>query len=172
MLSNMERILIIGSPGSGKSTFAIELGKKTGLPVIHLDHEFWNPGWAMTPRELWLERTHDMIERDRWIIDGTYDSSLHIRLPRADTVVFLDFPRYLCLWRILKRIILNFSRVRPDMGEGCPDKIDFEFFKWVWNYRRDRYPNIKKCLRENFSAGNLVVVESPQTLRQYLNKFD
>ncbi len=165
----MKRVLVIGSPGAGKTTLAVELSRITGLPLFHLDREFWQPGWKTTPSDQWHRRVHELIEPGEWIIDGTYDSTLNIRLPRADTVVFLDFPRYLCLWRIIKRVIVNFGRVRHDMGEGCPEKVDLGFIKWVWNYRRDHYPKIEKSLRENFHAGHLVVVDNPHALRKFIS---
>ena len=164
----MKRVLVIGSPGAGKTTFAVELGRVTGLPPVHLDREFWRPGWITTPGDQWHERVHELIEPDEWIIDGTYVRTLHIRLPRADIVVFLDFPRYQCLWRIFKRLFVNFGKVRSDMGAGCPDKVDPGFIRWVWNYRRDHYPKIEKSLRENFHAVHLVVIESPHALRKFI----
>jgi adenylate kinase family enzyme len=168
----MKRVLIIGSSGAGKSTFAIELGKKLNLPVIHLDKEFWQPGWIETPRDVWSKRVGELVKGAEWIIDGTYDRTLDVRLPHADTVFFLDYPRHLCLWRTLKRIVSSFGHVRGDMAEGCPEKVDLGFFKWVWNYRRDRYPKINECLRKYFAHGNLVVFRSPIDAMRYLNALE
>jgi adenylate kinase family enzyme len=168
----VKRVLVIGSSGAGKSTFAIKLGKNLNLPVIHLDKEFWQPGWIETPRESWRIKVSELVARDEWIIDGTYDSSLDLRLPRADTVFFLDYPRYLCIWRTLVRIITNLGSVRVDMAEGCREKLDLGFFKWVWNYRRDRYPKINECLMKYFAHGNLVVFRRPSDAMKYLNALE
>jgi adenylate kinase family enzyme len=168
ILTQMKKISVIGSPGAGKSTFAAELGWITQLPVIHLDKEFWQPGWVEMPREEWRERVSALVEADNWIIDGTYDNSLDIRLPRADAVIFLDFPRYLCIWRICKRFITNFGRACFDMAEGCPEILDWSFLKWVWNYRRDHYPKIHEYLLKYFPHGSLFVLKNQAEVRRFI----
>jgi adenylate kinase family enzyme len=165
----MKRILIIGSPGAGKSTFAVRLGRLIHLPIIHLDKEFWQPGWKETPRDKWTDRVKELAIRDKWIIDGAYDRTLEIRLSRADTVIFLDYPRYICFWRIFKRIVSNWGQVRFDMAEGCPERLDFPFLKWVWNYRRDHYPNIFEHLQSHFADGNLVVLKSISETNRFMD---
>ena len=105
----MKRVLVIGHPGAGKSTLAARLGELTGLPVIHLDKEFWREGWVQMPRSEWKGKTERLVQGDEWIIDGSYDHTLEIRLARADTVIFLDFSRYLCLWRVCKRVATTSS---------------------------------------------------------------
>jgi adenylate kinase family enzyme len=164
----MQRVLVIGSPGAGKSTFALKLGKKINLPVIHLDKEFWNPGWIETPSDQWRDKVRELVKQSQWIIDGSYDGSLDIRLPRADTVIFLDFPRYLCLWRVLKRIFTNPGKVRFDMAEGCPEKIDFGFFRWIWNYRRNHYPKIYEKLNEYHNSIDLIFIKSPAEVQKFI----
>jgi adenylate kinase family enzyme len=165
----MKRVLIIGSPGAGKSTFATQLAEKTNLPLIHLDREFWQPGWVQTPADEWRQKVADLTTGENWIIDGSYDGSLDIRLPRADTVIFLDFPRYLCLWRITKRIFTGFGKVRSDMADGCPEQLDIGFFKWAWNYHRDHYPQIQEKLKDFFSDGKLIVLKNPAEVSAFLS---
>jgi adenylate kinase family enzyme len=164
----MKRVLVIGSSGAGKSTFATKLGMITNLPVIHLDKEFWQPGWIESPKDEWRIKVGQLIRADEWIMDGTYDNSLDIRLPRADTVFFLDYPRRRCLWRSLKRIASNLGNVRVDMGRGCPEKVDFSFFKWIWNYRRNRYPKIYECLEKYFAHGTLIFFKNTADAAEYL----
>lgn len=160
---------MIGSPGAGKSTFAVELGKKINLPVIHLDKEFWRPGWVETPKDIWRGKVSELVERKEWIIDGSYDGSLDIRLPRADTVLFLDYPRFLCLWRIFKRVASSLGYVRFDMGDGCPEKPDRSFITWIWNYRRDHYPKIQEKLEKYFNKGELIIFRNPAEARLFLD---
>jgi len=167
-INQVKRILVIGHPGSGKSTLATALSEAFALPIIHLDKEFWQPGWIKMPEDKWQEKIRTLIAQDRWIMDGTFDRNLEIRLPRADTVIFLDYSRYICLWRIFRRIISYYGRVRPDMTEGCPEKLDFVFLNFVWNYRRDRYPMINKCLRGNHSNFNLIVLNNPSETANFM----
>jgi adenylate kinase family enzyme len=135
----MQRVLIIGSPGSGKSTFARRLGALTGLPVVHIDQLFWDPGWVQVPSRLYLARLRDALSEDRWIMDGNYTSSLDLRLPRADRIILLDRSRLSCVRRIGQRIASSHGQVRADMAAGCPERIDWAFLKYVWNYpNKDR----------------------------------
>lgn len=164
------RILVIGYPGAGKSTLAVELGQITGLPVIHLDREFWQPGWVQRPKDQWREHTRLLADRDEWIMDGSYDHTLDIRLQRADKVIFLDYSRCLCLWRVLKRVVTNYGKVRSNMADCCPERLDLGFLKFVWNYRRDRYPILHERLRNYFADGELIVLKSPAQTASFLSE--
>jgi adenylate kinase family enzyme len=166
----MERVLVIGSSGAGKTRFSLELARLTGLPIVHLDKEYWNEGWVVTPREVWREEVRSIVERERWILDGTFAKSLDLRLPRADTVVFLDYPRYLCMLRMAKRVLSTFGQVRCDMAPGCPERFDWVFTKWVWNYRRDQYPLIETSLKTHFAGGTLIVLKSPRETDRFLKE--
>jgi len=119
-----KRIMIIGSGGAGKSTLARQLVALLALPVIHLDKEFWNDGWIKTPKEAWYKKQQALISAPEWIIDGNFGSSLELRLDKADTVIFLDFNRIVCICSVLKRWLTNMGKTRPDMAEECPEKND------------------------------------------------
>jgi len=123
--------MIIGSSGSGKTTLARKISKMRGLPIVHLDAQFWNKGWQPTPGELWRAKQHSLAAASRWIMDGNYDGSMEIRLDRADAVIFLDFKRFVCLLGVVKRWIKTKGKTRPDMAAGCPEKLDLTFLKYV-----------------------------------------
>ncbi len=145
----MERVAIIGSAGAGKSVLARKLGAITGLPVIHLDALFWHPGWVETPRPEWRTIQEGLVEGPRWVVDGNYGSTMDIRLAAADTVIFLDLPRALCLWRTLRRSFSPLGKDRPDMASGCPERLDLEYLKflrWIWRFPRDERPAILEKL--------------------------
>ncbi|HEY2847055.1 MAG TPA: hypothetical protein VGI80_04505, partial [Pyrinomonadaceae bacterium] len=132
----MKRVVVIGSGGSGKSTFSRRLGEVTGLSVVHLDKLYWQPGWVKTPRGEWIEIIRREIDEREWIIDGNYGNTRAMRMAAADTIVMLDLPRWLCMYRILKRTITYREGTRPDMADGCRERFDPEFVLWVWNYPR------------------------------------
>jgi adenylate kinase family enzyme len=134
------RWLILGSGGAGKSTFARRLGQLLGLPVIHLDLHYWNPGWVETEKAAWAEKVTKLASQDAWVMDGNYSGTLDIRLPRAETVILLDPPPWRCVWRIYKR--RYFSNDRPDIPKDCPDRIDLLFLWWVASYRWRSRPRV------------------------------
>jgi adenylate kinase family enzyme len=156
----MQRVLVIGSPGAGKSIFARALGATTGLPVIHFDQLFWQPGWVETPKDVCLEKVKVAIARDRWIFDGVNTASLDLRIPRADTILWLQRARLACLWRIARRVVTTYGHVRPDMAPGCPEKFDLQFIKWAWNFRRVFDVKIHAALDRNEAWVRTVILRS------------
>ena len=112
------RVLVTGMAGSGKSTFSRALSARTGLPVIHLDLHYWKPGWVRPSDDEWRERQRTLLAREAWIIDGNYNETLPLRLERAETVVFLDTPWWLCASRAFAR---GLRKPGGDMPEGCED---------------------------------------------------
>ncbi len=143
----MERVLLIGCGGSGKSTMARQLGALINLPVVHLDQIYWQPGWVHLSREDFDRRLEEELCREQWIIDGNFDRTLPRRLARCDTVIFLDYGRWTCLTGVLKRVLTSYGRVRPDMAAGCPEKLDLEFLKWIWDFRKQVRPKMLNHLR-------------------------
>lgn len=166
-----KRIMIIGSCGSGKTTLATQLGKKTNIPVIHLDREYWQAGWVETPKELWIEKQRKLLLGDCWIVDGSYGGTLHIRLEKADTVIFLDYNRYLCLYRVLKRWISNMGKVRADMADGCIEKIDLPFIKFVWRFPVDSRNEIINKLNE-YNGVNIISFRNPKETKCFLRSLN
>jgi len=161
---------VIGSGGAGKSTFALALGARTGLPVVHLDREYWRPGWVEPPKEAWEARVRDLIARPRWIHDGNYGGTLDARLAAADTCVFLDLPRTTCLARVVRRRIALGGRTRPDVTEGCPERLTWDFVRWIWTYPRRRRPGIlTKVADFERRGGRAVVPRSAADVRAFLD---
>lgn len=144
-----ERIAVIGSPGAGKSTLARALARATGLPLIHLDREHWRPGWVEPDAAEWRVRAAALAEASRWVIDGQYSSTLPARLGRATLVVYLDLPTAVCLWGVVARVIRYRRRVRPDMGAGCPERLDAGFLWYVLTFRRRVRPGLERMLAES-----------------------
>ena len=134
----MKRVIIIGCGGSGKSTLARLLGEKTGLPVVHLDQIFWAPGnWKHLDRESFDRLLQEEVKKDRWILDGNYDRTLEKRLAHCDTVIWLDYNRFVCLIGWVKRVISNWGTARVDMAEGCIEWFDPEFAGWIWRFNKE-----------------------------------
>lgn len=164
----MRRVLVIGSGGAGKSTFAREVGARTGLPVVHLDALFWRAGWTQTSKDEWLRTIDALLEGDAWVLDGNYGGTLERRIAAADTVVFLDLPRAVCLWRAVRRWMRYRGRSRPDMAEGCPEQLHREFVRWVWNYPRVQRPRVLKMLEAAPPGTRVVVLRSRREVSAFL----
>lgn len=164
----MKRVVVIGSGGAGKSTFSRKLGEVTGLEVIHLDQIFWKPNWQPTPSEEWERMVSELVERDSWIMDGNFGGTRAMRIAAADTAIFLDISRWICLFRVLKRLTKYRKTNRPDMAEGCHEKVDPEFLGWIWNYphksRRRLFTEM-----EQFPEKRLIILRSARETEDFLN---
>lgn len=140
----MKKIVLIGSGGSGKSTLARRLGEKLKINVYHLDALFWKPNWVGVTKDEQIKVQNDLVKKVGWIIDGNYGGTMDIRLNSADTIIFLDTPRTICVYRAFKRMLKYQNKTRPDMGEGCEERFSFEFFKWIWEYSKTKRPKIRQ----------------------------
>lgn len=128
----MDRIIVAGvSAGAGKSTFARKLGDQLDLEVHHLDAYFWKPGWKERDKQEFEGIQRKLVSGERWIIEGNYGGTMHIRFAQADTFIYIELPLVVCVYRVLKRWIKGRGKTRPDMAEGCPEKMDKAFLKFI-----------------------------------------
>lgn len=164
----MKKISIIGSGGSGKSTLAKKLEQKTGIPAYHLDALFWQPGWVETERGKWRFIQEDLCNKDAWILDGNYGSTLDIRLRYSDTIIFLDINRFTCLVRAILRSVKSYGRTRPDMAEGCKEHFDISFAKWILEYPTKRKPGILERLNALPPEKSVIILSSPKEVEEFL----
>ncbi len=163
----MERVVILGCCGAGKSTLARQLGIKLELPVIHLDTYFWQAGWVESDPQAWQAKQASLLTEKRWIVDGNYTATLDLRIATADTIIYLDFPRYLCLWRILKRYWQYKGTVRPDMSEGCPERLNWNFFVYVWQFNSQFRELIFAKLKLSARQKRIIILK-PAELNDFL----
>ena len=168
-ISFMKRVIVIGCSGSGKSTLARILGAATGLPVYHLDALYWQAGWRPHPdEEAFQAAVCEIAARDLWIIDGGFTTgSAEARFSRADTVVLFDLSRWKCFWRVLKRFVTYRGQARPDLAPGCPEKIDFEFYRYIFNYRKTQFPKILAYV-ERYFKGKLILIRSDSNAAEFV----
>ena len=164
----MKRVLILGPSGSGKSTLGERLGRILGVPIIHLDKYYWKPNWVYTPEDEWRAKVKNLISSDSWVMDGNYTSTLRLRASAADTIIFIDIPRRLSYFRIFSRFLRFRGRTRPDLSEDCPEKIDWDFIKWIWDYPRTRRPAILRFLEKQKSMKNVFVLQGQREVEAFL----
>ncbi len=158
--------MILGPGGAGKSTLARRLGERTGLPVVHLDRHFWRPGWVETPREEWRLVQRELLAGDSWIADGNYSATLDARLPRADTVIFLDFSMWRAVPRALRRTLRNWGN--DVQAAGCPERLDRQFLWWVATYRRRSRPKVLAAIAKDAGHARLHVLRRPRDVDRFL----
>jgi adenylate kinase family enzyme len=161
-------VAIVGAGGVGKSTFADELGLRTGIPIVHLDQQFWKPGWAETPRDEWRDLQEELLSGESWIADGNYGATFDVRFSRADTVIVLTLPRWRCTLRAFTRSLRN--RGRAIQAEGCPERVDVEFLKWVWRYPADGRPRLDQALERFHERLRVIELTSTSAVRSFLDE--
>ena len=164
----MKRVTIIGCGGAGKSTLARKLGEKTGLPVVHLDQIWWEPGnWQHIEKSEFDERLAEELRKPRWILDGNFNRTIEARLAVCDTVFYLDYPRLVCLKNWLGRVIQNWGHARADMAEGCAEWFDPEMAKWIWKFNKQNRSRYYEILG-NAGDKNIVILKSRRQAEKFL----
>ena len=165
----MERILMIGCGGAGKSTLARALGEKLGLPVVHLDKLWWTGNWENVPLEEFDARLTAALAMPRWIIDGNYSRTMEARLSKCDTVIYLDFSRWVCLLGMCQRLLSNRGKTRPDMSAGCPERFSWELVKWIWNFNKNNRVRNYTYLAKAKHAKD-VVMRNRKEVKEFMDK--
>lgn len=159
----MKKIIVIGCPGSGKSTFSRELSLLLGIEVYHLDMLFWNSDKTTVPKDEFLKRLGAVLEKDSYIIDGNFGSTMELRMSECDTVFFLDLPTEVCLESVRGR----FGKARADMP-WIETEEDAEFMEFIANFERDRRPKILELIEKY--GKETVVFKSREEVNEYIEK--
>ena len=159
----MKKVIVIGCPGSGKSTVSRALHNKTGIPLYHLDMMYWNADKTMVEKSVFLERLSAVLKKDEWIIDGNYGSTMELRMAACDTVIFLDYPLEVCLGGIKERR----GKPRSDMPWVETDE-DAEFIEFIKNYNEQQKPKVLELL-EKYSDKNIIIFKGREQADTFLN---
>ena len=158
----MKKVIVIGCPGSGKSTVSRALYNKTGIPLYHLDMMYWNADKTTVEKSAFLERLYVVLEKDEWIIDGNYGSTMELRMAACDTVIFLDCPLDVCLDGIRGRR----GKPRSDMP-WIETEEDWEFIEFIKNYNEQQKPKVLELL-EKYSDKDIVILKSREEADAFL----
>ncbi len=163
-----QRILVIGPCGAGKSTFSKELKKILNLPLIHLDKYYHKPNWEEPKKEDWNKIVRRLANQKAWIMDGNFSDSFDIRIPRSDTIIYLDYSSIRCFFRVLKRNITHYGRTRPDMAAGCKEDFNLAFLKFVLMFNHRNRLNIYNRLEKAKKAKNIIVLKNDKQVKRFL----
>jgi len=165
----MRRIVVVGCSGSGKTTLALRLGRKLGLPVVHLDVLYWRPGWKESDQASFRERVAAAAAGDGWIVDGSFSGlAMDLTVTRADLMIAIERPRWLCLWRVLWRSFFQRSSQRPDLPDGCPEQFDWKFIRETWRYNIIRVPRIEAERLEHAPGLQVVRLRSNREVARFV----
>jgi len=180
-LVSSKRILVLGSSGSGKTIFSNQLSRVLNLKTIHLDAHFWMPGWIRTPSPEWRELVSSLIQEESWIMDGTYESTLDLRIPAADVIVLIETSRWTCLWRMLRRQATMDDHQKPDAPIG--QKLDRSVFRrrkalshyaswirYIWRYPAVTRPFVVDCIHQYGSDKTLVRLGNSKEIESFLQQ--
>jgi adenylate kinase family enzyme len=148
------------------------LGEATGIEVVHLDRLHWRAGWIEPPKDEWLKTVEAAIEKESWIMDGNFGGTMEMRLKASDTVIFLDLPRAVCTYRVFRRRLKYRNTHRPDMAEGCNEKIDLEFLGWVWNFPKTTRPKIEERLKRFENEKTVIRLRSKKEVEDFLRNLE
>ncbi|WP_064691504.1 hypothetical protein [Rhizobium aegyptiacum] len=167
------RILVVGCSGGGKSTLSLKIAWYCGLPYISLDRDvYWLRGWVTRDRAEQRRIIASRILEERWIMDGTNPSSLDIRMPRTDFVIWFRMPRLLCIAGVISRWAKWIGRTRPEMASGCTEKIDLEFLRFIWTFEQKFAPRIAAGIAEHGPDVPVVQLKSRRHMRELLDLLD
>ncbi|WP_368250585.1 topology modulation protein [Enterococcus sp. 2201sp1_2201st1_B8_2201SCRN_220225] len=145
-MNNYQRILVLGSPGSGKSTLTKQIAQKRQLSIISLDSLFWLDDEKTITTEELKAKLIPLMKEKYWIMDGNFASTLPQRLEQADLVIYLKVPRLIAMYRVLKRYLHYRGRKNPS---GNPDRMDLEFLRYIWDFPKSQEPLVKKYLAQH-----------------------
>ncbi|MBQ9551740.1 MAG: hypothetical protein IJU96_03150 [Clostridia bacterium] len=170
-IKDCKKILVVGNDGSGKTYFARQLSEKLGLPLVHLDKEYFRKGWGILPREEWLNRHRQLLEEDEWIIDGYYPHTLKERFLCADAVVYLDVPNLLCYRHLLKRNKEYKTTSRPDLPEKCPEFLRPEQFRAIRTFNKTERNRVYSYMKR-YPRKFMFVLHSDYEAEDFLDELD
>lgn len=141
-LPHVNRVLVVGCSGGGKTTLALRIAAQCHLEYQSLDRDVrWLPEWQVRDRQEQRIILEELVGRNSWVMDGSSPSTFHIRVPRADLIIWVRLPRSRALWGLAKRVFKNYGKVRVAMATGCREPIpDRVFLSYIWNFERDSAP--------------------------------
>ncbi len=179
-LASAKRILVLGPSGAGKSIFSNRLSQILNLPTIHLDVHFWQPGWTATPQDRWREIVSTLIQKPAWVMDGTYESTLDLRIPAADAVVMIESSRLACLWRVMRRQATVDTHVTPVPTD---QKLSFSvlwrrkarlhyanWIRYIWRFQAVTAPMVQDCLRQHGAGKTLLRLNGSKEIHDCLRQ--
>ena len=166
----MQKVLVIGCCGAGKSTFSRKLQAITNLELIHLDQYYHKPNWEEPEKDEWEQVLRKLVKQKRWIMDGNYADSFDIRFPLADSIIYLDYHSIKCCLRVIKRNIKDFGKKRSDIADGCKESFNLSFLKYVLTFNHKNRANIFNKLEKYKTTKDVIILKNDKEADLFLLK--
>jgi len=167
----MKRVCVIGCGGAGKTTFSNILSRHTKLPLIHLDTLYWLPNWEEPNINAFKQIIEKTINKKSWILDGNFHNTMNKRFEKSDVIFWLDYSTWRCLFGVVHRLIKeNGNASRPDLPNCCPERFDWGFIKYVYNFRRATRPIILQKLEQHAKQAKIIIFKNPKELQRWIDK--
>jgi adenylate kinase family enzyme len=163
----LHRIMIVGCSGAGKTTLATRISERLGLPLIHLDSYYWSPGWKEPDPADWYRVVESLAAAPAWVMDGNYWMTFGPRMAHADSLVWLDYSRGVCLWRVSIRTLQWLGRCRPELS-GCRERLTLSFLRHVWTFRAEYRPRIVAALQRYGPHLNVIMLTNDREADDFL----
>ena len=161
--------MILGCCGAGKSTLARKMHSILDLELIHLDQHYFKANWVEPNKEEWAKRVEALAERPSWIIDGNYGGTIDIRIEKADTILYLKYSTLKCLFRVIKRMLKDWGKVRPDMAAGCKERLDFGFLHYVATFNKTRGQKLLQKLRKLEKTKQVFILNDDRAVEKFID---
>ncbi|TNB47392.1 AAA family ATPase [Martelella lutilitoris] len=169
LLHTARRIMVIGCSGSGKSTLSRRICARFDLPYVSMDRDiFWLPGWVMRERSDIIAKVERYASGGAWVFDGNNCETMPSRLRRADLVLWLAPPRRVSLFGAMKRMAGSYGEVRADMAPGCPERFDFAFLRYIWNFNEQTAPKMERMINLDGARVPVCVLKSRREMNELL----
>lgn len=169
-LASSNRILVVGPSGSGKTYLSLRLGRILGHRLIHLDARFWRSGWVSTPQAEWRQTVESLTRQERWIMDGTYESTLDLRIPAAETIIVIERSRWICLWGVIRRAMMYGRGPRPDAPPKQP--IDLSYLRYIWHYPARTRPLVDELIEKHGSDKCVLVLRGAREIEELMSELE
>ena len=156
----MKKVLVLGCCGAGKSTFSKKLHSILNLEIIHLDQYYHKPNWEETEQDEWKKIVNSLVKKPSWIMDGNYSGTMDVRIESADTIIYLDYPSIKCCLRVIKRNIKDFGKKRSDIADGCKERFNLSFLKFVLTFNYKNRANIYNRLEKDKTTKDVIILKN------------
>lgn len=166
-LISSKRILVLGPCGSGKTRLTRQLSRILDLPALHLDARFWRPGWVSMPQPEWRCVVSSLIKQESWIMDGTYESTLDLRIPAAEAIIVVSCPRWSSLWGVVRRSFIYRNKPRPDAPAEQP--IDLAYLRYIWKYPARTAVLVSELIEEHGPDIPVIRLDNPKSIESLIS---